>query len=89
MWRGVRAGIDLAMILRVARTIDPETLTMQAVDREAVDHHLSDRGALLHLVAMDAFTANFSTVRMPAGADWRAGSSQRDGVADPQRPARC
>jgi TetR/AcrR family tetracycline transcriptional repressor len=75
--RGVKAGIDLAMILRVARSIDPETLTMQAVadelgvDRKAVNHHVSDRGALLQLVAMDAFTANFTAVRIPAGADWR------------------
>jgi AcrR family transcriptional regulator len=65
------------MILRAAQSIDPDALTMQAVadelgvDRKAVNHHVSDRGTLLQLVAMDAFATSFDAVRIPAGADWR------------------
>ena len=74
--RGVKAGIDLAMILRAAQAIAPDTLTMQAVadelgvDRKAVNHHVSDRDTLLELVATEAFTARFASVRIPDD-DWR------------------
>lgn len=74
---GVKAGLDLAMILKAAQAFDPDVLTMQAVadelgvDRKAVNHHVSDRGTLLQLVATEAFTASFAAVRIPVDADWR------------------
>ena len=86
--RGTKAGIDLVMILLAAQTIAPDTLTMQAVadelgvDRKAVNHYVSDRDTLLELVATDAFTARFASVRIPDG-DWReACRAFAFGVAD-------
>jgi AcrR family transcriptional regulator len=73
--RGKRAGLDLARIVEAARSLDPGTLTMQAVadelgvDRKAVNHHVTDRDSLLELVALDSFTASFSA--LPITGEWR------------------
>lgn len=75
--RGVRAGLDRQQIVDAARTLDPGAVTMQAVadalgvDRKAVNHHVSDRETLLGLVAVDAFSESFSTVRISADSDWK------------------
>lgn len=74
--RGVRAGLDSEQIVAAARTLDPGSVTMQAVaevlgvDRKAVNHHVSDRETLLGLVAMDAFAESFS-VQLTAPSSWQ------------------
>jgi AcrR family transcriptional regulator len=73
--RGKRAGLDLARIVEAARSLDPGTLTMQAVadelgvDRKAVNHHVTDRDSLLELVALDSFTAGFAA--LPITGQWQ------------------
>ena len=58
--------IDRARILDVARTFDPQTMTMQAVadelgvNRKALSYHVTDREGLLRLVAADAFASHFA-----------------------------
>lgn len=75
--RGVRAGLDRRQIVEAARTLDPDSVTMQAVadelgvDRKAVNHHVSDRETLLGLVAMDAFAESFSAVQIASSSDWK------------------
>jgi AcrR family transcriptional regulator len=74
---GTRAGLNLGRIVEAARSIDPDTLTMQAladqlgVDRKALNHHVSDRDTLLGLVALDSFAATFSGFDLTAHSDWR------------------
>lgn len=75
--RGARAGLDLAQIVEAARSLDPRSLTMQAVadklgvDRKALNHHVSDRDGLLRLVAFTAFTSRFAEAEVRPGGDWR------------------
>ncbi len=75
--RGKRAGLDLARIVQAARSLDPDALTMQAVadelgvDRKALNHHVTDREILLELVALDAFSANFTAVHIAANSQWQ------------------
>ncbi|MEQ6898217.1 TetR/AcrR family transcriptional regulator C-terminal domain-containing protein [Microbacterium sp. KR10-403] len=87
--RGVSVGLDRDRIVAAARTLDPDTLTVQAVadalgvDRKAVTYHVSGRDGLLELLADDAFTARFEVVEIPVGTDWQTGlrliaSSMRD-----------
>lgn len=74
---GVRAGLTLPKIIEAARSLDPDVLTMQAladhlgVDRKALNHHVSDHGTLLALVAMDAFSTTFSAVRIANEVRWQ------------------
>ncbi|MBM7793062.1 TetR/AcrR family transcriptional regulator C-terminal domain-containing protein [Paenarthrobacter ilicis] len=64
--RGGPLRINQGMILRVARTMDPATLTMQAVadelgvDRKALNYHVTDREGLLRLLAADVFESTFT-----------------------------
>jgi AcrR family transcriptional regulator len=75
--RGKHAGLDLAQIVETARSLDPNELTIKAVadelgvDRKAISHHVSDRETLLELVALDAFGASFSVVRISAHTPWQ------------------
>jgi TetR/AcrR family transcriptional regulator, tetracycline repressor protein len=75
--RGKHAGLDLARIVETARSLDPNALTIKAVadelgvDRKAISHHVSDRETLLGLVALDAFEAGFSVVRISARTPWQ------------------
>ena len=63
--RGRPLRIDRSQIIRVARTLDPQTMTMQAiadelgVDRKAINYHVSDRDGLRRLVATDVFEQHF------------------------------
>jgi TetR/AcrR family tetracycline transcriptional repressor len=74
---GVRAGLSLERIIEAARSLDPDTLTMQVlanelgVDRKALNYHVSDRDTLLELVAVDAFTASFSGVHISEHLRWQ------------------
>ena len=74
---GVRAGLNLTRILEAARSLDPDTLTMQAladelgVDRKALNHHIGDRETLLGLVAMETFTEAFTAVDIGAHTRWQ------------------
>lgn len=73
--RGIRANLDRASIVEVARSIPSEELTLQAVaeklgvDRKAVSHHVGDRDTLLELVAIEALSEHFVGVAIPDG-DW-------------------
>ncbi|WP_225102473.1 TetR/AcrR family transcriptional regulator C-terminal domain-containing protein [Streptomyces sp. CoH27] len=75
--RGRRAGIDLPRIIEAARSLDADTVTMQAVadklgvDRKAVNHHVSDRESLLRLLALDSLSRSSSAVEIPAEASWQ------------------
>ncbi|GAA1645297.1 TetR/AcrR family transcriptional regulator C-terminal domain-containing protein [Actinoplanes couchii] len=75
--RGRPARIDRARIVAVARTMDPETLTMQAVaeelgvDRKALNYHVSDRDGLLELVALDVLRSQPDMPVPQPGDDWR------------------
>jgi TetR/AcrR family tetracycline transcriptional repressor len=75
--RGRPPRIDRARIVAVARTMDPETLTMRAVaerlgvDRKALNYHVTDRDGLLALVAHDRLNAAAVPLDLPEGADWR------------------
>jgi TetR/AcrR family tetracycline transcriptional repressor len=75
--RGMRAGLDLDMIVKTARLVPPVNLTMQAVatelgvDRKALSYYVEDRESLLALVATDAFSANFATVSIPPASSWQ------------------
>ncbi len=63
--RGRPLRIDRSQIIRVARTLDPQTMTMQAiadelgVDRKAINYHVTDRDGLRRLVATDVFEQHF------------------------------
>ncbi|MBB2941242.1 AcrR family transcriptional regulator [Actinoplanes lutulentus] len=60
-----------------ARTMDPATLTMQAVaerlgvDRKALNYHVSDRDGLLELVALNVLHSEVAETEPPLDADWR------------------
>lgn len=75
--RGERAGLDRAAILKAARRLDAETLTMQSlaeslgVDRKALHHHVDSRDTLLQMLAEDAFAAGMSRTTIAADASWQ------------------
>ncbi|GAA0431139.1 TetR/AcrR family transcriptional regulator [Leifsonia naganoensis] len=74
---GKRAGLTLEQILAAARTIDPRSLTMQAVadtlgvDRKAVHHYVRDRETLLDLVAREAFAEHFAAAHLAESESWQ------------------
>lgn len=84
--RGGPLRITQRMIVKAARGMDAQTLTMQAVadqlgvDRKALNYHVTDRDGLMRLLAEDVFEASFAEAFQPyfdaAGvqdeADWRA-----------------
>jgi TetR/AcrR family tetracycline transcriptional repressor len=86
--RGGPLRIRRAQIIEAAKTLDPQTMTMQAVadvlgvDRKALNYHVTDRDSLVRLVAEDAFQSHFDTAFTAAlqradqatGGDWRAGA---------------
>jgi TetR/AcrR family transcriptional regulator, tetracycline repressor protein len=75
--RGRPARISRARIIAAARTIAPETLTMQkvadvlGVDPKALNYHVGDRDGLLQLVVLDVFESELRRVQIPGGGDWR------------------
>jgi TetR/AcrR family transcriptional regulator, tetracycline repressor protein len=76
---GQRAGIDLARIIEAARSLDTDSLTVQAVatklgvDRKAIRHHVSDRETLLKFVAIGEFSDRLSALDIPADSSWQEG----------------
>jgi TetR/AcrR family transcriptional regulator, tetracycline repressor protein len=89
--RGRPARISRAGIVRAARTLPQDAMTMQAVadvlgvDRKALSYHVTDLNGLRELVALDVFESALSRVDLPAGADWREvirryASATRDAV---------
>lgn len=77
--RGQSAGLDRARIVDAARGLPVKSLTMQAVadrlgvDRSALHYHVSDRAALIELVAEDLFTSAMSPQGIGPDTDWREG----------------
>jgi TetR/AcrR family transcriptional regulator, tetracycline repressor protein len=82
--RGGPRRVDRARIIEAAKSLDPQTLTMQAVadvlgvDRKALNYHVTDRDNLLRLVAEDSFESAFAdnfgiyfSVPENVAADWR------------------
>ncbi|WP_045746093.1 TetR/AcrR family transcriptional regulator [Actinoplanes rectilineatus] len=75
--RGRPARVDRARIVAAARTMNPETLTMQAVaeelgvDRKTLNYHVSDREGLLELVALDVLSTQVGTPPAAPPGDWR------------------
>jgi AcrR family transcriptional regulator len=75
--RGARAGIDRARIAETARSLDPRSLTVQAVadelgvDRKAIHYHVSDREGLLRLAAQATFRSHFAGFTLDPAGDWR------------------
>lgn len=75
--RGRPRRVDRSKIVAAARTLDPATLTIQAVadelgvDRKTVHYHVTDREELLRLVAEDAFLAVTSIARIDRRASWQ------------------
>ncbi len=69
--------ISKEKILAVARTLDPESLTMQAVagqlgvDPKALNYYVNNREQLLGLIAVDAFGSALEKLELPAEDDWR------------------
>lgn len=86
--RGGPLRIDRSQIIEAAKTLDPQTMTMQAVadvlgvDRKAINYHVTDREGLVRLVAEDTFQSHFDTAFSSAleladagvPGDWRAGA---------------
>ena len=75
--RGRPPRINREGIVKAARTLPLDTLTMQAVadvlgvDRKALSYHVSDLRGLRELVAFDVFESEVGRVEIPAGGDWR------------------
>ncbi|HEY9312663.1 TetR/AcrR family transcriptional regulator C-terminal domain-containing protein [Williamsia sp.] len=75
--RGRPPRINREGIVKAARTLPLETVTMQAVadvlgvDRKALSYHVSDLRGLRELVAFDVFESELSRVELPTGGDWR------------------
>jgi AcrR family transcriptional regulator len=76
--RGRPRQIDRERIVSAARTLPPETLTMQAVaealgvDPKALNYHVGDRQGLRELVALDVFESELRRAELPGAGDWRA-----------------
>lgn len=75
--QGRHAGLDRQRIAEAARTLEPQSLSIQAVadllgvDRKAVNYHVTNLAGLLELVAVDAFTMNFAAVDLSSTSDWK------------------
>lgn len=75
--RGIRAGLDLQLIVATAREIAPAELSMQAiadvlrVDRKALHKHVQDKDTLLGLVARDALADGLTSTDLTTARDWR------------------
>lgn len=75
--RGRPARVDRARIIAAARTMDPQTVTMQAVaeelgvDRKTLNYHVSDREGLLELVALDVLAERLPPPAAAPPADWQ------------------
>jgi TetR/AcrR family transcriptional regulator, tetracycline repressor protein len=75
--RGRPPRISRERIITAARTMPPETLTMQrvagalGVDPKALNYHVGDRDGLRQLVVLDVFESELRRVKIPGG-DWRA-----------------
>ncbi|HET8993988.1 MULTISPECIES: TetR/AcrR family transcriptional regulator C-terminal domain-containing protein [unclassified Rhodococcus (in: high G+C Gram-positive bacteria)] len=75
--RGRPSKISRDRIVSAARSLAPDTLTMQAVadelgvDRKALNYYVSDRQGLLELVALDVFESAIRGVDTPESQDWR------------------
>jgi AcrR family transcriptional regulator len=75
--RGARAGIDRSRIAETARSLEPRSLTVQAVadelgvDRKAIHYHVSDREGLLRLAAQATFQSHFAAFTLDPASDWR------------------
>jgi AcrR family transcriptional regulator len=87
--RGKRAGLDLAQIVEVARSLAPAAVTMQAVadelgvDRKALNYYVADRESLLKLVATGVFSSSFAAVHISQESSWQeACSAYGRGLAD-------
>lgn len=76
-----RAGrpprIGREQIVKAARSIPPDQLTMQGVadalgvDRKALHYHVTNREGLLELVAVDVFVSEMAQAVMSRHSDWR------------------
>lgn len=75
--RGRPPRISRERIVAAARTMPPETLTMQkvadalGVDPKALNYHVGDRDGLRQLVVLDVFESELRRVKIPGGGDWR------------------
>lgn len=75
--QGRHAGIDRKRIVEAARSLEPQSLSIQAVadilgvDRKAVNYHVTNLSGLLELVAIDAFSMNFAQLDLSSATDWK------------------
>lgn len=75
--QGRHAGLDRRRIAEAARTLEPQSLSIQAVadllgvDRKAVNYHVTNLSGLLELVAVDAFSMNFAQLDLSSATDWK------------------
>ncbi|KAA9106051.1 hypothetical protein [Microbacterium rhizomatis] len=75
--QGRHAGLDRRRIAEAARTLEPQSLSIQAVadllgvDRKAVNYHVTNLSGLLELVAVDAFSMNFADIDLSSISDWK------------------
>lgn len=75
--RGRPPQIDRPRIVAAARTLDSDSLTMQAVaealgvNRKALNYHVRDREGLLKLVAASVFESELTAAEFTAPLDWR------------------
>lgn len=75
--QGRHAGLNRRQIAEAARSLEPHSLSIQAVadllgvDRKAVNYHVTNLTGLLELVAVDAFTMNFAEVDLSKISDWK------------------
>lgn len=79
--RGHRAGLNIDKIIKAARSLPQNQLSMQAVantlgvDRKALNHYVHDRENLLSIVAAVEFSEAFDDLNVPEDADWRTVAS--------------
>jgi len=75
--RGRPRLVDRDRIIAAAKTLDPSTLTMQAlaeamgVDRKTLHYHVENRESLLRLTAADAFKDAVAVHSFVPTEDWR------------------
>lgn len=75
--QGRHAGLDRQRIAEAARSLEPQSLSIQAVadvlgvDRKAVNYHVTNLSGLLELVAVDAFSMNFAEVDLSSTTNWK------------------
>ncbi len=77
--RGRPRLVDRERIIAAAKTLDPDTFTMQAlaetmgVDRKTLHYHVENRESLLRLTAADAFRDAVSAHAFVPTDNWRDG----------------